>query len=108
MISANCEEDTVCKEPKDLRLRINIRDHRDLDGGCPNTTFEYSEYGNPPTCCCSIECCLDHCTLEEPPEDCIKGIPNTKWIYSEKLGWYYAVRLIIPDPEGKSNHNFSG
>ena len=23
------------------------------------------------------------------------------------LGWYYAVRFIIPDPEGKSNYNLS-
>ena len=104
-MSENCEENTACNEPNDLRIRINIRDHRDIEGGCPNTTFEYSKGENTSTCCCSDDCCLDHCELAAPPEDCLKGIPNSKWIYSEKLEWYYAVRLIIPDPEGKSNTN---
>ena len=88
-------------------MRINIRDHRDIEGGCPNTTSKYTQDGNPHTCCCAPGCCLNHCTLKEPPKDCLKGIPNAKWIYSEKLKWYYAVRLIIPDPEGKPKYKMN-
>ena len=43
-------------------------------------------------CCCYDEagCCWDECPAESPPNNCIEGVPNSKWEYNDTLGYHQA------------------
>ena len=43
-------------------------------------------------CCCEADCCWDHCDLATPPEKCLQGVQNSKWIFNNNLGYYQAFQ----------------
>ena len=53
----------------------------DLGGTCPHLTYQLGD-----SCCCSASCCLDKCTLKEPPTDCLLYVPNSRWAPSIQTG----------------------
>jgi len=66
--------------------------HNFKSGECPSPTYEYTESLGIPYCCCGNGCCLDKCTRDTPPEDCLANIPNSKWYYHQGLG---AWRVVV-------------
>ena len=62
--------------------------HIDVGGSCPKNTYQYSEIH----CCCGAQCCWNKCTWEVPPENCLKEVPNSQWIYHARLGYYIALQ----------------
>ena len=77
----------------------------DVGGQCPSPTYKYTE-GGVDNCCCDNGCCWSKCGFSTPPVDCIQGIPDSLWIYSQELGFSKAfTRQCISCPEGQANVN---
>ena len=77
----------------------------DVGGQCPSPTYKYTEAGVE-NCCCDNGCCWSDCGFSTPPVDCIQGIPDSVWIYSQELGFSKAfTRQCISCPEGQANVN---
>ena len=80
--------------------------HIDVGGSCPKNTYQYKEI----RCCCGdqsyedgrsseksdetsgAQCCWNKCTWEVPPENCLKEVPNSQWVYHAQLGYYIALQ----------------
>ena len=43
-------------------------------------------------CCCGTDCCWDRCDWQTPPPDCIEDVPDSKWVFNDKLGYYQAYK----------------
>ena len=63
---------------KDCLVKHYIKGPKDVGGKCPSPSYAY---GN--VCCCGAACCWDKCKWDEPPQDCIEGVPNAKWVKDE-------------------------
>ena len=72
----------------------------DVGGQCPAPTYTYAQ-GEKEFCCCADGCCWTRCLMSTPPSDCLQGIPNSQWIYSEELGYYQAFRRRCETVNGK-------
>ena len=59
---------------------------------CPSPSYKYST-----SCCCGGNCCWGNCRWSTPPQDCIQGIPNAKWVYDAVAG-YFKVMTLGPFP----------
>ena len=70
-------------------------DEADLDS-CPNPSFLYKEDGKwwISFCCCGEEagCCWGKCTWPKPPEDCLKGVKNSQWVFNTDKIYWQAVK----------------
>ena len=80
--------------------------HIDVGGSCPKNTYQYREIH----CCCGdqsyedgrsseksdetsgAQCCWNKCTWEVPPENCLKEVPNSQWVYHARFGYYIAMQ----------------
>ena len=61
----------------------------DVGGTCPKMTKKRREI----LCCCGeYWCCWNKCTWDVPPEDCLKEVPNSQWVYNYRVGYYMAVQ----------------
>ena len=61
----------------------------DVGGTCPKQTKKRREI----LCCCGeYWCCWNKCTWDVPPEDCLKEVPNSQWVYNYRVGYYMAVQ----------------
>ena len=65
----------------------------DSSGECPSPA-RWSTKNKE--CCCRPSCCFDKCTeygqWSIPPEDCLQGVQNSKWIFNNNLGYYQAFQ----------------
>ena len=52
---------------------------KDVGGKCPSPSYKYLDF-----CCCGGACCWDNCRWDDPPADCIEGVPNAKWVKIEE------------------------
>ena len=80
--------------------------HIDVGGSCPKNTYQYREIH----CCCGdqsyedgrsseksdetsgAQCCWNKCTWDVPPENCLKEVPNSQWVYHARFGYYIAMQ----------------
>merc|ERR1712122_416307 len=69
-------EETRVNGPKDVGL----------EGECPKPSYKYEQ-----GCCCGDYCCWDKCRWKDPPQECLNGIYNGKWVYDSAKDYYYAV-----------------
>ena len=60
---------------------------KDSGGKCPSQTNLWNKQ-----CCCGANCCWDHCEWSKPPANCLKGVPNSQWIFNNNLGYYQAFQ----------------
>ena len=86
--------------------------HLDVGGSCPESSYQHSEI----YCCCGHHCCWDKCTWDVPPEDCLKEVQNSQWVYHARLGYYIAIQnwngassvgihdSFLPCPEGTKSY----
>ena len=58
---------------------------KDSGGKCPSQTKLWNKQ-----CCCGANCCWDHCEWSKPPANCLRGVPNSQWIFNNNLGYYQA------------------
>ena len=65
----------------------------DSSGECPSPA-RWSTKNKE--CCCRPSCCFDKCTeygqWSIPPEDCLEGVQNSKWVFNDSLGYYQAFQ----------------
>ena len=54
---------------------------------CPSSTYLWNSQ-----CCCGSGCCWDQCDWQSPPPNCIKDVPDSKWVFNDKLGYYQAYK----------------
>ena len=63
----------------------------DSSGECPSPA-RWSNKNKQ--CCCRPSCCWDQCEAHgqwlSPPEDCLEGVQNSKWVFNDSLGYYQA------------------
>ena len=60
----------------------------DVGGSCPSPTYKDNEI----YCCCREDCCWSKCNLASPPEDCLKNVVNSQWVYNYEVGYYMAIQ----------------
>ena len=79
----------VLTGPKDLPLSV-IGEY----GECPSPTYPYREH-----CCCAAGCCWSRCNSligtglgPKPPEDCLKGVENSQWVFNTDKIYWQAVK----------------
>ena len=68
----------------------------DAGGSCPNPSYLWNAQ-----CCCGANCCWDECDLfyfswwnySLSTTDCLKGVPDSKWIFNSNLGYYQAFQF---------------
>ena len=66
------------------------------------TNWEFLDY-----CCCKPGCCWARCLGTKssiPPNDCLKNVPNSQWIYSEDLGYFQAFLKNTNSHKDSSPH----
>ena len=82
----NCENDTGFKHR-------HISGPYDVGGTCPAPSYLHRS-GLKDGCCCDSDyhCCWDSCNLENPPKDCLLGVPNSEWVKNETFGYYQAFK----------------
>ena len=76
-------------KPKECKVETFLDGPKDFDGTCP-TGHGRHQWGQH--CCCKHGCCFYDCRSSNPPQSCLKGIPNTRWVKNKKKGNYIAVR----------------
>merc|ERR1719414_235378 len=66
---------------------------------CPEFMIPYAVN----TCCCrdvdsdaamGTTCCWNECDYQNPPDDCLNEVPNSKWHWNEALGYYQAIQFL--------------
>ena len=87
MFIPGCREKII--RPECFDSALSIEGPNDVGSGeqCPSPTFEIS--GN---CCCSQDCCWSKCTLDNPPDNCLKGVIKGHWMFDEEKGYFTAVK----------------
>ena len=75
--------------PKECKVETFLDGYKDFGGTCPTG---HGRYQIQQTCVCNKYCFFSNCPLSNPPQSCLKGIPNARWVKNEKKGNYIAVR----------------
>ena len=71
----------VLSGPKDADLML-----------CRSPSTLYQESGVK-YCCCKVGCCWAKCPLgPKPPEDCLKGVENSQWVFNTDKIYWQAVK----------------
>ena len=86
-----CREDLILPECLNNALSIVGPEDIGSEGSeeqCPSPAFK--DNGK---CCCSQDCCWDKCTLDNPPDDCLKGVIKGHWMFDETKGYFTAVKF---------------
>ena len=74
-------------KPKECVVETLLVGPQDVDGSCPSPTHKYRN-----NCCCQHGCCWGNCRKRNPPQNCLDGVPNSRWIKDNEKGYYIAVR----------------
>ena len=79
---------------------------------CPSPSKKYNPVGSHWVyCCCGNGCCWDSCNWSSPPQDCLKGVPNTQWVWNDEIERFQAVRTLSDVPKiitKTSDETFAG